>query len=113
MEANVYGVELPNHDGRAGCVAIVLTEEPTPKVLASLAEHSRASLPKFAVPLFLRLAKDMAMTGTNKQQKHQLRLEGVDPAKTGDDQVFWLRGNVYVPFGTKDWESIKRGKTRL
>jgi acyl-CoA synthetase (AMP-forming)/AMP-acid ligase II len=23
-EANVYGVQLPNHDGRAGCAAIVL-----------------------------------------------------------------------------------------
>ena len=26
-EANVYGVQLPNHDGRAGCAAIVLAND--------------------------------------------------------------------------------------
>jgi hypothetical protein len=24
VEANVYGVQLPNHDGRAGCAAIYI-----------------------------------------------------------------------------------------
>lgn len=30
VEANVYGVQLPNHDGRAGCAALYL--DPSQKV---------------------------------------------------------------------------------
>lgn len=112
-EANVYGVELPNHDGRAGCVAIVLAEEPSERLLSSLAEHAQQSLPRFAVPLFLRLMKEMQMTGTNKQQKHVVRSQGVDPQKTGDDLLFWLRGGTYVKFSKKDWEELNGGRVRL
>jgi acyl-CoA synthetase (AMP-forming)/AMP-acid ligase II len=102
QEANVYGVELPHHDGRAGCVAIVLSEQPSERLLADLAEHVQRRLPRFAVPLFLRLPKDMHITGTNKQQKHIVRAQGVDPAKTGEDELFWLRNGTYVKFGKKD-----------
>jgi acyl-CoA synthetase (AMP-forming)/AMP-acid ligase II len=112
-EANVYGVQLPNHDGRAGCVALVLAEEPSEKLLSSLAAHALATLPRFAVPLFVRLTKEMQTTGTNKQQKHVLRSQGVDPSKTGDDEVFWLKGETYVRFGRKDWEKLRGGEVRL
>jgi hypothetical protein len=27
IDANVYGVQLPNHDGRAGCAALMLNSE--------------------------------------------------------------------------------------
>ncbi len=51
-EVNVYGVEIPHHDGRAGCAAIVLsTTDPGPEVLRSLAEHVGAALPRYAAPL--------------------------------------------------------------
>jgi acyl-CoA synthetase (AMP-forming)/AMP-acid ligase II len=112
-EANVYGVELPNHDGRAGCVALLLAEEPSDRLLSSLADHAQKSLPKYAVPLFLRLIKNMQVTGTNKQQKHIVRAQGVDPAKTGDDRLFWLRGGTYVEFSPKDWEELNGGRVRL
>ena len=113
QEANVYGVELPHHDGRAGCVAIVLSQEPNDRLLADIADHVHKSLPRFAVPLFLRLAKDMQITGTNKQQKQVVRSEGVDPAKTGNDEIFWLRNGTYVKFSKKDWEELNGGRVRL
>ncbi|PSR78057.1 hypothetical protein BD289DRAFT_444448 [Coniella lustricola] len=147
VEANVYGVQLPHHDGRAGCAAVVLREDVSlsllslsssssssssmsatslenndnnnnkllEETLASLAQHVRASLPKFAVPLFLRLIEpgQMQTTGTNKQQKHNLRSQGVDPALTGSDRVFWLRGERYVPFTKRDWEQLSGGHTKL
>lgn len=113
QEANVYGVEIPHHDGRAGCVAIVLAEEPHERLLSSLADHARKSLPRFAVPLFLRLMKDMQITGTNKQQKHVVRTQGVNPAKTGDDDLYWLKGGTYVKFSRKDWEELNGGRVRL
>jgi acyl-CoA synthetase (AMP-forming)/AMP-acid ligase II len=112
-EANVYGVELPHHDGRAGCVAIVLAEEPNEKLLRDLASHAKAKLPRFAVPLFLRRMKNMQITGTNKQQKHVVRKEGVDPAKVGDDELFWLKDGTYVRFGKRDWDELNGGRVKL
>ena len=113
QEANVYGVELPNHDGRAGCAALVLTEEASLQVLSSLAETAQRQLPRFAVPLFLRVTKSMETTGTNKQQKHVLRSQGVDPAKVGEDKIYWLKGGTYVRFGEKDWLELQGGRVKL
>ncbi|KAK4452174.1 hypothetical protein QBC34DRAFT_41657 [Podospora aff. communis PSN243] len=122
-EANVYGVELPHHEGRAGCAAVILGSgvslgpdgEPTPEVLRSLAGHVKAGLPKYALPLFIRVVKagNLQATGTNKQQKHSLRNEGVDPEKTAGDAVFWLKGDTYAMFSPRDWKSLKIGGVTL
>lgn len=133
-EANVYGVQVPNHDGRAGCVAICF-DQPTPDeaTLRSLAVHVRSSLPRYARPLFLRLVRDVGVgsqtTGTNKQQKQNLRKVGVRPrmkrkaetddgsgeAATEEDDadIYWLRGNSYVPFGEKEWRELEGGRVKL
>ncbi len=116
LEANVYGVELPHHDGRAGCAAVVLAsgaDDVSPALLDGVAVHVTKSLPNFAVPLFLRVTSEMPATGNNKQQKHQLRLQGVEPGKVGGDRLFWLKGGTYVPFGEKQWEELKGGRVRL
>ncbi|KAK0629436.1 hypothetical protein B0T17DRAFT_185852 [Bombardia bombarda] len=116
QEANVYGVELPHHDGRAGCAAVVLnTPRVSPELQASLAGHVRKTLPRYALPLFLRVLKEVGMqnTGTNKQQKHNLRGHGVDPAKTQGDAVFWLRDGTYAPFGDKEWRELSHGSVKL
>jgi acyl-CoA synthetase (AMP-forming)/AMP-acid ligase II len=113
QEANVYGVELPHHDGRAGCVAIMLSEKPSDTLMASLAEHAKRTLPRYAVPLFVRLPKVIQMTGTNKQQKHVVRSQGVDPDKTGGDEFFWLKNGKYVPFKRSDWEELRSGRVKL
>jgi acyl-CoA synthetase (AMP-forming)/AMP-acid ligase II len=113
QEANVYGVELPHHDGRAGCVALALAEKPTQRLMSSLAEHAKRTLPRYAVPLFLRLPKSIQTTGTNKQQKHVVRMQGVDPAKTDGDEFFWMKDGTYVPFKRQDWEELRGGRARL
>ena len=58
----------------------MLSQPPTPSLFASIAEYALANLPRFAVPLFLRLSTQdtMQTTGTNKQQKAKLREQGVD-----------------------------------
>ncbi|KAI9847430.1 MAG: hypothetical protein M1838_000873 [Thelocarpon superellum] len=115
VEANVYGVSIPHHDGRAGTAATVLSVAPTPAVLGSIAQHARATLPAFAVPLFLRVTPALPTTGTNKQQKHQLRVDGIDPVRLNgtEDRLFWLRGSAYVPFTDADWADLNAGKVRL
>ncbi|EPS30478.1 Isopenicillin N epimerase component 1 [Penicillium oxalicum] len=125
-EANVYGVALPNHDGRAGCAAIVFNQqmasgdttgpamEPSSTTLHGLATHTLKNLPRYAAPLFIRVMPAMASTGNNKQQKHVLRTEGVDVSKVSqNDRLYWLQGDKYVPFGQKDWDRINGGQVRL
>ncbi|KAL3475149.1 hypothetical protein BJX99DRAFT_247682 [Aspergillus californicus] len=124
-EANVYGVALPNHDGRAGCAAVVFNQQlqaadpsvlqaPSPESLKSLAAHTLRNLPRFAAPLFLRVTSEMQATGNNKQQKHVLRTEGVDPGKVGGaDKLYWLQGDTYVPFEEKDWNRVQGGQVKL
>ncbi|KAI0913061.1 fatty-acyl-CoA synthase [Ustulina deusta] len=121
-ETNVYGVLVPNADGRAGCAAVV----PTDEVLngkafdfAALAAHCLASLPRYAVPLFLRVTKSLAYTGTHKLQKQKLRSEGIDVAAikytATDDRMYWLPpgSQAYVPFAEKDLDALKAGRVQL
>jgi len=119
VEANVYGVALPSHDGRAGCAAVYI--DPNEKKsfdFAGLLRHTRFHLPKYAVPLFLRVVKEMTPIHNNKQNKVPLREEGVDPAKVKPhDKILWItekgRGNTYTDFHPDNWEDLKLGRARL
>ena len=117
LEANVYGVQLPNHDGRAGCAALVVSGEQTLSndLAKDLVEHTRKRLPRYAVPLFLRMMKQVDVTGTLKHQKVALRNDGVDPDKLGPDEVFWLEPGAerYTKFDQKDWQRICNGSAKL
>jgi acyl-CoA synthetase (AMP-forming)/AMP-acid ligase II len=129
-EANVYGVQLPGFDGRAGCAAVTLAPELQrrfeeggevgERVLEGVARGAIGTLPRYAVPVFLRLLRDEGAsnrTGTNKQQKVALRDEGVDPAKVEakGDLVFWLPpgGEAYQRFGAKEWSRLTSGELKL
>ncbi|KAF2741774.1 acetyl-CoA synthetase-like protein [Sporormia fimetaria CBS 119925] len=115
QEANVYGVLVPQHDGRAGCAAVILKGEADERVLSSLGEHVGKSLPGFAAPLFLRITKEMHTTGTNKQQKGTFQKEGIEvqTVEGTGDRLFWLRDGKYVAFGEQDLAAIKKGTVKL
>ncbi|KAF2719158.1 acetyl-CoA synthetase-like protein [Polychaeton citri CBS 116435] len=116
-EANAYGVQLPGHDGRAGCAAVVLHDGQAldDALKRSLAAHVRQRLPRYAVPLFLRLVKEFEVTGTMKQTKVGLRNEGVDPSKMGEDELYWLppTSDSYQRFREKEWKELTGGKVKL
>ena len=122
-EANVYGVLVPGHDGRAGCAALAIDPDRASSFdWKAFSAFARGRLPRYAVPVFLRLVSADMGTHNNKQDKVPLRAEGVDPALRGTkvaggerDQVFWLppRGEAYVPFGEEDWKGLVAGKARL
>ena len=113
-EANIYGVQVPHHDGRAGCAAILFdTDEVSEGLLDSVAGHAQSSLPKYAVPPFLRIVRGHQTTGNNKQLKAVLRGEGILPEKTGGDLMFWLKNGRYERFGQGEWEELRSGRVRL
>lgn len=120
-ECNVYGVSVPHADGRCGCAAIVMADGTTVDRLdfAGLAQHVTTRLPRYAVPIFLRITPNLSYTGTFKVQKGQAKREGVDPdaiAKAGSkDIVYWLppQGMSYVPFRQEDWQALQAGRVKL
>lgn len=109
-EANVYGVEIPHHDGRAGCAAVLFEREVDQGLMDGVAAHVKSRLPKYAMPIFLRVMKQMQATGNNKQQKHLLRAQGVAP---GEDKIFWMKNGTYLEMGDKDREDLKAGMVKL
>jgi acyl-CoA synthetase (AMP-forming)/AMP-acid ligase II len=120
-EANVYGVQVPHADGRAGCAAITPVEGVTQKTFdfEGLAQHALAKLPRYAVPVFIRIVPAMDLTATMKLQKGRLKTEGVDLEKirnsnTGD-VMYWMPPgqHQYVPYERADWENLWAGKVKL
>ncbi len=87
QEAVVYGVAVPPHEGRAGMACVVPTEtlhvaRPDLFPWAALYAHLDRALPRFALPLFVRLqaAGDVQVTATFKHRKLELVAAGFDPA---------------------------------
>lgn len=118
-ECNVYGVSVPHSDGRAGCAAVVLTDGTTVDSLdrKGLADHLISTLPRYAVPIFVRILSSLEYTGTLKLVKGRYKKEGVNPdelEKSGD-VVFWLPigAREYVKFERKDWEGLWSKNLRL
>lgn len=112
-EANVYGVQIPHHEGRAGCAAIQISP-PAAGALdyQQLAQFASQKLPKYAVPVFVRLLSGASHIHNLKQNKAPLRDEGIDLQRVRD-QMLWLRGGTYIPFVQEDWEAIQRGDITL
>ncbi len=85
----VYGVAIPNTDGRAGMAAIVpLVDRPQDFNFKGLAEMVRWDLPEFAIPRFIRFKDELEQTPSMKTKKEGLKREGYDIEK--------IDGPVYV-----------------
>jgi acyl-CoA synthetase (AMP-forming)/AMP-acid ligase II len=119
QETNVYGVQVPHADGRAGCGAIVLAPGVKEVDWQRLAEYGLKNLPRYAVPLFIRVVPELEYTATNKLQKGRLRAEGIDldkiKASSPEDAMYWLPPGApkYVPFTRSDWQTLQVGKVKL
>ena len=84
-EVNVYGVDLPGNDGRAGMAAIVTKSDID---LEELYNHLKNSLPSYAMPIILRVQKEIEITGTFKHKKVDLVKEGYNPQNVLDPLFF-------------------------
>lgn len=98
-EATVFGVEVEGAGGKAGMAAIQLKEgkEFDGKALAKAAYDK---LPGYAVPLFVRVMKEIAHTSTFKSQKVDLRKEGYGGTTgEGDEEADKIEDPIYVLSG--------------
>ncbi|MCP5131267.1 MAG: long-chain-acyl-CoA synthetase [Pseudomonadales bacterium] len=81
---NVYGVEIPKTDGRAGMAALALVEGVENLDLASFSAHVCSQLPAYARPVFLRIQRELDTTGTFKLVKGELRNQAYDLQQISD-----------------------------
>jgi fatty-acyl-CoA synthase len=109
--ANVYGVAIPATEGRIGMAAIVVEDEMN---LSELRKHLVSRLPAYARPAFLRIQKDVDLTGTFKYSKTDLVRQGYDPAATPD--VIYLDDPASETFVRLDkvlYDRIQTGQIRF
>lgn len=111
LDVNVYGVEIPGRDGRAGMAALVVDDR---FEIAALRAHVAARLPAYARPLFVRLSPTLAVTETFKHKKLELSREGFNP-KTIDAPLYFAAFDspIYVPLDAALYERIVSGAAPL
>jgi citronellyl-CoA synthetase len=94
---NVFGVEIPGADGRAGMASITLNDDVAALDLERFSSFVRDVLPSYAVPVFLRIDEDIDVTGTFKMLKGDLRKQGYDIEQIGGPVYVMKNGeNVYT-----------------
>ena len=110
-QANVYGVEIPGYDGRAGMASIVSEKDVDLKALRA---HVSAALPHYAQPVFLRVSQESETTGTFKFKKTNLVKAGFNPANVSDPLYVDHGGEgAYAAITPKVYEDILSGELRL
>lgn len=113
MEANVYGVNVPGQDGRAGMAAIV-PNEGTRLDLRDVYSHVSSLLPDYACPKFLRLMAEIEVTGTFKHKKTDLVKEGFD-IHSIPEEVYIIEPSqkAYVPLTSRHLSVLMAGQSKL
>jgi len=113
LHSAIYGVELPQKDGKAGMGALELN----PSKEFNLDEFSQfvtEVLPSYSIPIFLRIREELEVTGSQKIRKVNLRKDGYNLDKIRDPIYFWdASRKVYVPFDDKLYQDIVNGKIIL
>ena len=103
---NVYGVQVPEHEGRAGMAAILLKPncQFSPEQFFAIAEKGLAS---YALPQFIRIATMADLTATFKLRKVDLQKQGYNPDLFDDDlYVISPDQQSYIPYSDAALKAI-------
>jgi acyl-CoA synthetase (AMP-forming)/AMP-acid ligase II len=113
-ESAVYGVVMPDSDGRAGMASIVIDQDIRNFDLRELAGLFERSLPHYARPKFLRIKKEFDTTATHKIKKKTLKEEGFDPARVTDPLYVQLPGeSSYQPLTPEIHKQVLTGRFKF
>ncbi len=117
VQANVYGVQIPGTEGRAGMAALNLASGYTASSFdwQGFTAHVRRDLASYAQPVFIRVQDEADTTSTFKLLKGALKEQAYHPHKTGGDPVYVLlpKGECYVPMDAAIYAAIMNGETRF
>ena len=110
VDAVVFGVKLPHHEGQAGMAAIATDENFD---IARLWAHIHRRLPSYACPVFIRRCTAIDRTGTFKLSAGKLKAEGYLQATGGDLWFDDRKSQSYVPFSGELQTTLETGALRI
>jgi fatty-acyl-CoA synthase len=110
-DANVYGIEIPGTDGRAGIAEIVSAGSVD---LVAFRAHILGQLPHYALPVVLRLLPEIDVTPTFKQRKPARSSDRYDP-EACPDPLYLLdpECGAYVALDRALYARLQAGDVRL
>ncbi len=102
----VYGVQIPNNDGRAG-MATIVKHRKIDFEINEISSQLLEQLPKYAVPVFIRLKDKIDFTHTHKIKKFNLKKEGFNC----NDVVFVMlpKSKTYIQINEDLLKEINAG----
>jgi fatty-acyl-CoA synthase len=121
-DVSVYGVTVPNCDGRVGMAAIILkegVEVSSSSWSQSFIEECGKNLAAYSRPAFLRVQTSLVVTATFKHQKASLVADGFDPmnaeiVKSKDSLFFYSqRKKEVVPLDGDLFNKIMQGEVQI
>jgi len=108
----VVGVQVPNHEGRAGFAVIEPKDELSEQeTLDKLYNHVTNRLPNYAIPLFIKFGKIEA-SHNNKVPKNTYKKQKL-PKGEGSDVIYWLTKSGYEVLSDEVWAKISTGQAKL
>jgi len=109
----IYGVDVPDTEGRAGMAALVL-ESGAIIDGDTLYQAFETALPAYARPAFIRVQDAPELTATFKLRKVELQKQGFDPKATSD-QIFYRddASSQYRLLDAETFALIERGEVRF
>ncbi|KAL3065728.1 hypothetical protein OYC64_015806 [Pagothenia borchgrevinki] len=112
-EANVYGVQVPGHEGRIGMAAVTM-KEGAQFDGSRIFNHVVSYLPSYARPRFIRIQNAVEVTGTFKQMKVKLVEESFDLGRIQDPlYILDNEEKSYITLTAQVYSSIISGNIKL
>jgi len=112
-EAVVFGVEIPNTNGRAGMASIRLNRPLEEFDFAQFLQQMKTNMSDYSIPVFLSINEGVELTGTFKHLKGPLKEKGFDVQKNTDPLFVWLpKTEEYVPLTQQLQQDIEKGQYR-
>mgnify|MGYP000005107845 CR=1 FL=1 len=106
-ESVVYGVEIPNTNGKAGMLSVKLKESENKIDGKGLYDFLSENLPSYSIPVFIRIKDEFEKTPTFKYLKTDLKKEGFDLNQVSCPVYVALPGeNEYKPLTNDIYASI-------
>ena len=111
LDANVYGVQVPGRDGRAGMAAIVARDTLD---LPLLHDYLAAQLPEYARPVFLRIRQEIDVTATSSRRRSNWSSKASIPPPSRDPIYFNdPASKAFVRMDAELFGRINAGEVRL
>ncbi|KJH42576.1 AMP-binding enzyme [Dictyocaulus viviparus] len=95
IDATVYGVKVGESEGRAGMAAIALRDGvDVDSFLKEIATRLKGNLASYAIPVFIRLCKEVDRTGTFKLKKIDLQRQGFNLDLCEGDPIYYWNPSI-------------------